>query len=115
MALAILTEDPQTPADFMAWGFANMAHHRDIIRVLSEQSGEYLAEYVIDPFNPLSHDDFQAWRYLHQSMHDDMNRVLGIEGYNLSELDWLDEEERIVWLSAHANEHYRAGQILNLD
>lgn len=108
MALAVLYETPSTPDLFDEWSFVNMAHHRDIIRVIFEQTGEVLTEYALDPVSP---DDMVAWLYHHQQMHDAMNASLGIEGYNLLELDWASPS---TWITQHAQEHFAAGQILNL-
>lgn len=111
MALAVLYEYPVTPGDFAVWSFVNAAHHRDIIRLIYEQSGDELQEYVLDPFDPR---DMAGWLNQHQQMHDAMNASLGIAGYNLLELDWADAGAANVWLTQHAQEHMAAGQILNL-
>ena len=111
MALANLTEIPRTPNDYGEWSFANMASHRDIIRVLFQLTSERLDEYVLDPFDP---KNMGNWPYLHQIMHDQMNRALGIGGFILSGIDWSNPHRVSGWIQAHANEHFRVSSILNL-
>lgn len=108
MALAVLYEIPRSDEDLKVWGFVNMAHHRDIIRVIYEESGEQQPEYILDPINPLV---METWLYQHQLMHDNMNAALGVAGYNLLELNWDDPAN---WINQHAQEHFAVGQILQL-
>ena len=111
MALATLMDVPQTPEDFAVWSFAHAANHKDIIRVIFERNGPSLSEFVLDPFNPV---DMSTWLYQHQLMHAAQNAVLGIAGYNLTALDWEDENEVSTWFWNHGQEHYQAGALLNL-
>ena len=111
MALANLTEIPRTPNDYAEWSFANMASHRDIIRVVFQTLGDRLDEYVLDPFDP---ENLGNWGYLHQIMHDQMNQAIGSSGYQLSGINWGNPRHVSAWIQAHANEHYRISSILNL-
>ncbi len=113
MPIAALYEDPDTQG-LTSWVFAHMAHHRDIIRVLYELQQVQLQEFSLDPFDPKDKDNLDTWLANHQTMHNDMDRVLGIAGYNLLQVDWGDRAALAVWLENHADEHYQAGQILNL-
>lgn len=114
MPIAGLYEYPQDQADFSQWSFAHMAHHRDIIRLVFDQQGVELQEYSLDPFDPKDRNGLATWLANHQVMHQDMDEALGIAGYNLSQVDWNDRAAMSVWLENHGDEHYQAGQILNL-
>ena len=98
---------------FSRWSFANMAHHRDIFRVIYDLTGTQLAESPLDPFNPAD-DSFQTWLVQHQQMHRDQNEVLGIDSNNLLDLDWSDQDSLQAWMLQHFSEHDQAGAILNL-
>lgn len=109
--LATLNSLPATPEEFATWSFSHSSHHRDIIRVIYQTTSQRLDEYVLDPFNI---DDMGNWPYLHQVMHQQFNAVLGLAGFDLSEVDWRDDDLIRSWINQHANEHYRAGAILGL-
>lgn len=111
MALATLFIIPQTPDELQQWSFAHMASHRDICRVVFQTLSTRLDEYVLDPFDPL---DPGNWVDRHQIMHQQMNAALGLDGFDLSELDWQDAERLQDWVVKNGNEHYRASSILRL-
>ena len=111
MSIASLIQLPETREQWDDWGFANMAHHRDIIRRIYELTGNNLTESVLDPFD---HMNPETWLTKHYLMHQHMDAVLGIQGFNLEDVDWEDREAMRNWIAAHANEHYQAGTILNI-
>lgn len=112
MPLATLYEVPRTTEDLHGWSFAHMAHHRDICRAVYEQfNGHVLSEYVLDPLNP---EESQVWLAQHQAMHQQMDAVLGIAGYDLMGVDWLDPEQVPDWIRKNAVEHAYAGKVLNI-
>src|SRR5262245_32685264 len=115
MPVSTLFEYPDTPEKLAFWSFQHQAHHRDIIRVAFEQGSVVLSEFALDPFNPLDAGELDSWLHAHQDMHDQMNAALAIEGHPIWEVDWNNLDEMIPWLQLHGNEHYLAGQILNLD
>lgn len=111
MALAAFSTAPRSPQDFGQWSFAHAAHHRDIIRRVSETQGVGLNEYILDPFDPA---DMENWLWTHQQMHLEMDQALGIQSNPLTILDWEDGKGVSEWMSNHMTEHYQAGQILGL-
>lgn len=111
MTVANIYQNPRTPEDFATWSFAHAAHHRDIVRVIFELTGTRLDEFVLDPFDPA---DEEGWLLSHQIAHQQMDDILGIPGAVLSNVEWNDPEQLASWLSRHGNEHYIAGQILNV-
>lgn len=111
MAIGILFEYPKTIEHWHEWSFANMAHHRDIIRRIYERTGRNLPESILDPFDL---NDPTSWSYKHQEMHERQNAVLGIQGFNLLGVDWKDDDQMEAWIASHANEHVQAATILGM-
>lgn len=111
MSLATLFITPSTEEEFGLWSFSHAAHHRDICRRVFETRGTRLDEYVLDPFDPA---DVGNWAATHQVMHQQFCQALGLDGFDLSEVDWSDEARVTEWITANGNEHYRAGALLGL-
>jgi len=111
MSVIVLFETPESEGELSTWSFVNAAHHRDIIRIIFEQTGEILPEYPLDPFDP---ENMNTWLYNHQQMHTAQNAILGIGGWNLLELNLKNPEAVANWIWYHAQEHLQAGQILEL-
>lgn len=109
MALANLANVPSSREAMAQWSFSHAAHHRDVIRVIYQMTGENLPEYVLDPFNFSDTFDDQ-----HQTMHNDVNRILGIGGRDLTEVDWKDEGQRTAWIWLNFQEHYQWAGILGV-
>ena len=109
--LADLYNVPATDEERAQWAFAHMAHHRDINRRIYELVKVALPEYILDPVNP---DDTGDWEYQHQLMHDNQNQLLGINGQDLTELDWKDQRLLNAWVFLNANEHVQASDILEI-
>lgn len=114
MSLAALFNVPGTPQQTDAWAFAHMAHHRDILRVIYEQTGVALPEYVLDPIAFPNQQSAANWERQHQAMHAQMNTLLGIAGYNLLGVDWRNENRLAAWIQLNASEHRQAGNLLGL-
>ena len=106
-----LTQYPRTKTDWARWAFCNMAHHRDIIRLITRDQNIQLDEYVLDP---IDRANFPRWLEGHQIMHNQMNAALDVESTALNQVNLRDPEDVANWLLRHANEHIRAGDILNL-
>lgn len=112
MALASLFNVPSTDTERAQWAFAHMAHHRDINRRLYELTLVALPEFILDPINI---DDTGSWEYQHQQMHNDENQLLGIDGFDLTGLDWKNQNELAGWVYLNAQEHRQASDILEID
>jgi hypothetical protein len=109
--LANLYNVPSTDAERAEWAFAHMAHHRDINRRLYELVKAALPEYPLDQINP---SDTGQWEYQHQLMHDNQNQLLGIQGQDLTGIDWKDQNLLAGWVWLNGNEHYQASAILEI-
>ena len=109
--LADLANVPSTDEERASWAFAHMAHHRDINRRIYELVKIALPEYILDPINP--HDSGE-WEYQHQIMHDNFNQLLGIDGQDLTDVDWKDPRILNGWVFLNFSEHYQASNILEI-
>ena len=111
MAVAEFAQAPEDAADLQRWSFAHASHHVDIIRVVSEQFGKRLDNWILDPFDP---NDVTAWIYFHQVMHNQFNQVLNLQGQDLTDLDWSNIDNVTDWVYTNSNEHQQAAAILGI-
>lgn len=109
--LANLYNVPSTDDERAEWSFAHMAHHRDIAQRIYALIKVALPEYILDPINPA---DTGQWEYQHQLMHDNQNQILGIQGQDLTGVDWKNPNLIAAWVWLQANEHFQAAQILGI-
>ena len=121
MPLAEISQVPVTQDDIKRWSFAHMANHLDIIRRIYETTTPIapattpapisLAPYPLDPIDV---DNLDVWLYNHSVMHAQMDLVLGIDGYDLLDLDWRDPDQLAEWIGFNADEHVQACRILGI-
>jgi hypothetical protein len=109
--LADLYNVPGSDSERAFWTFAHMAHHRDINHAIYLLTKTALPEYILDPVDP--HDTGQ-WEYQHQTMHDNQNAILGIQGQDLTGIDWNNQNLLAGWVWLNANEHYQAANLLKI-
>lgn len=102
---------PRNPASLNNFSFNNDQEHLHIINAIQDQFGVTLDRYPLDPI-PL--EDSRGWARRHQIMHNNMNRVLGIQGQDLSSVDFTDERPLEAWIQIHVQEHYKANLYLNI-
>ena len=86
-----------------------MAHHRDINEKIYVLLKLALPEYILDPIDP---NDTGTWEYQHQLMHDNQNSILGIQGQDLTGVDWKNPEVLTAWVFLNSSEHYQAAEEL---
>lgn len=110
-AIADLYNVPSNDAERAQWAFAHMAHHRDINRRIYELVAISLPEYILDPINL---EDMDSWEYQHQLMHDNFDAILGISGFDLTGIDWKDQNQLAGWVFLNSNEHRQAADILEI-
>lgn len=111
MALASLLNAPSTPTEQLKWSFSNADAHSRIVTAIRSQIGTVLTPFVLDPIPEF---DRQNWLRRHQQAHTDFTAVLGIDGSDLSEVNWQDQEEREAWVQLHFEEHFQANNILRI-
>lgn len=111
MSIAALFNIPGTDEELLAWSFAHAAHHLDLINFIYNQTQIALPVFVLDPFNPKDPGSIGAWAYQHQVMHQNQNTLLGINGFDLTSIDWQDQNQVAAWIQLNATEHVEAANI----
>lgn len=109
--IASLANVPTTDEERAEWSFAHMAHHRDIAEKIYVLAKVALPEYILDPIDP---NDTGTWEYQHQLMHDNQNALLGIDGQDLTGIDWKNQNLLAAWIQLNFNEHYQASNELEI-
>lgn len=107
MPVANLFSVPKNRAEEGAWSFSHLAHHRDLISTVQRVFNITLPEYAIDPFGDNVAD-------LHQQMHDDLDAIIGVSGFDLSEVNWKDANDRASWIFLNATLHQQEGAKLGV-
>lgn len=102
MSLAALLYPPPTPSGWTEWVYQNLTHHQAVINAARDTGKGSLILYQIWPWNPHAAQD---WLLQHQSQHDDMNTLYGVNGSDLSTLNFDDKREVDAWLQLHFYEH----------
>ena len=109
--IASLFNIPGTPEELLHWSAAHATHHRDINRRLYELTGANFVEFVIDPIDMRNQG---VWAQQHQILHFNMDAVLGIEGFDLTEVDFLNRDLMTGWIQLNASEHFQAANTLGI-
>lgn len=109
--IANLYNVPNSDSERAEWSFSHAAHHRDINLAIYNALKIALPEYLLDPLNP---NDTGVWEYQHQLMHDNNNAILGIQGQDLTEVDWKNQRLLAAWIWLNVNEHVQAANILGI-
>ena len=102
MSVVNIFNVPTTPNELAQWSFLHMAMHRGQNLAVFRQFKVYLPEYVLDPFDPQASG---GWFYNHQLMHNNMDAILGVSPFDLIDVQWSDEAQRIGWVQSHAQQH----------
>ena len=100
MSVANILNIPASPSDMRTWGTLHMIWHRNVIRSIFLNKNIALTEYVLDPAE-LRRES--TWPQNHQTMHAEMDAVLGLSGYDLSDVDWTNQEEVLGWFELHGD------------
>lgn len=93
-----------TDADFSAFAFANADHHTLVTQAINQNlpASQALTFYILDPIPDF---DLQNWLRRHQQSHNDINSALGIQGTDLTDVNFKKQDEREAWAELHASEH----------
>lgn len=103
MAVADLVTVPSTPEELAQWSFAHMAHHRDVIAYIRRVNKVLLPEYVLDPVDTSPNS---AWGDNHQVEHNNNDAILGVDGFDISDVDWKNPDQLASWVWLHYRLHY---------
>jgi len=104
MSLGTLFNVPslQDEASFNYFSQANMDSHRLVTFAITAQKNINIDMY---PLDPIPFFEFKTWLFIHQAWHNAINGVLGTSGYDLSDVDFSDEQQAAAWTYLHAQEH----------
>lgn len=100
-----------SPRDFTAFSFANADHHMLALLKVNKTLGLNLTTYVLDPIPEF---DTLNWLRRHQQAHTDLNNLLGIQGADLTDVDFKKQTEREAWAELHYFEHLQFQQSLGI-
>lgn len=112
MALAsIFNLQWNEPANRARFSFNNWMEHQKIQEEIFRKHGIDLPLFPIDP---IPNYDLLSWAFRHQSMHSAANVILGLQGFDLTGVDFRKPEEVTVWTENHAREHMAINQALGI-
>jgi hypothetical protein len=108
VGLATLLNLPRDQNLIGQFSFANQDSHRKIAAaVFAQMKGMIIPQYALDPI-PLFQGGLLTWGLNHQATHNVQNEILGIQGEDLTSLDFQDEAQLSSWIQQHFIEHYQA-------
>ena len=102
MGLANLFRPAPGDDGWQEFWFNNWIDHQDIQQAVNKLKGLNNEVYQIDPWNEQAKD---AILLRHQFFHNDMNSALGLNGSDLTSLDFKDKEAVKGWIYSHYLEH----------
>jgi len=51
---------------------------------------------------------------IHQQMHNDLDPIIGVSGYDLTDVNWRDKNQRAAWVYLNATLHQQEGMKLGV-
>lgn len=111
MSLASVLYPPPTKDGWNEWTWANYQHHQAIETGLRQVKGLSPTIYRLWP---VREQEFEDWLEQHQQAHTLFTQALGINGSDLSQLDFNDKPKRDAWMYSHFVDHQAAAQLLGL-
>lgn len=111
MALATLYNVPSSPNELNVLSFSNQDEHNKIAAAIQAKYTVVVPSFVLDPM-PIN--DMGVWLQQHQVLHNIMNGILGTNSDDLTDVNFKDLSQVSEWVWLHAQEHYQAASLLNL-
>lgn len=111
MSLATLFNVPNAndSTTFSEFSFSNMDQHIIVTNAISAQKEIRIPLY---PLDPMPFFDMGVWLRNHQQWHNNINGILGVNGFDLTSVDFNNQEEAESWTRNHASEHQQWSNIL---
>jgi hypothetical protein len=109
MSLSQVIYPPPTKNGWQEWAFAHYQHHLAILTAMREVKNADLPLYNIYPFD--SHNP-QGWLEQHQQQHFDFENILGVQGNDLTSVDFTNKKQLDGWLFLNYTSHQSAAAIL---
>jgi hypothetical protein len=111
LSLAQILTVPPGPHGWEEWTFWHYTHHQAIISAAAQVKNVSLTLYNIWPFSP---GNPEGWLLQHSYQHDDMNALYGVNGADLSTLDFTNAKEVEAWLWLQYQEHQSVAKLCGL-
>lgn len=111
MPLAQIQYPSPTGGGLEEWAWHNFQHHEALIQAVLKVKNIKLTAYRIWPFPKDMNSD---WLEQHQQAHDDLDAALGLNGSDLSSVDYKDKRQLDAWLYQHFVSHQSAASALGL-
>ena len=111
MGLANLFRPAPGDDGWQEFWFNNWIDHQDIQQAIQAQLSVNQEIYII---NPWLDSDASAILQRHQQFHNDMDGALGINGEDLSSIDFKNQRAIEEWVFQHYQDHLAAHQILGI-
>lgn len=111
MAIPSLLNVPKDSRQWNSWSFTHKIQHDNINRAILAQKNQSLTTYILDPIN------FQVPSVFLQNngqIHLDVCSALGVNGTDLTSVNWQNEEELTNWIYQHWLEHSNFNSALGL-
>lgn len=102
MSIASLINVPKNQREWDSWSFTHKVQHDNINRAILAQKNKTLTTYILDPINQ---DDSDVFLQNNSQIHIDICSILGVEGSDLTSVNWQDEKELGNWIYLHWQEH----------
>ena len=93
------------------WDINHSSDHEEIRQAIQAKLGVNLEDR---PIYPTNWKDWNAYAIRHQSLHNDMNSILGLNGVDLTTVDFKDKKESENWHFDHFQEHQAARTTLGI-
>jgi hypothetical protein len=110
MPLVNVQEPAGGADDLKAWFFAHHQDHIEIVQAI-QKLGRPMTIYPLDPFTPNAVD---VWLRFHQSAHNDFNQALGLDGADLTDVDFQNAEKLSDFFFRNYQEHLDARAALGI-
>lgn len=107
--LAAVLYPPPEKTGWTEWTHQNHQHHLAIETALMQVKGIHATPFRIWPATNL-----KDWEGQHQQAHDLFCRALGIQGIDLTGLDFEDKSKKDAFFWQHYQQHLAAASILKL-
>lgn len=111
MSVANLFNPPENEQALTVYTFNHMDAIRRINAAIFDQKGVDLPLYNLDPIWP----DQASWLRQLQQAHNDFTSVLGIDGVDLTDVDFNDPAQTASWVRLNGEEIRQAFELLGIE
>lgn len=114
MSLAQIAFPPPTESGLEEWAAWHWQHHVAIITAMQSVREIALPQRLIYPVNFNDPASVSIFLREHQQLHSDFGAILGIQGNDISNVDFTNQGERESWMWINFTSHQSASIALGL-